>query len=158
MGTVVPLEELKTIREEFHRQKKVVVFTNGCFDIIHRGHIEYLTNARSLGDILIVGVNTDNSIKRIKGEKRPIVPEADRAFIVANLAPVDHVCLFDEDTPYELIRQIVPDVLVKGADWKNDDIVGKDIVEQAGGHVRTIPFISNRSTSTIIEQILKRFS
>lgn len=157
MGRVVQRDELLQLRAAWKQQGKIVVFTNGCFDIIHRGHIEYLTKAKSLGDILVVGVNTDASTRRIKGDKRPIVPEDDRAFVVANLAPVDVVCLFDEDTPYELIHSIVPNVLVKGADWSVGDIVGKDIVENAGGKVMTIEYLPNRSTTSIIEQIIQRF-
>lgn len=157
MGVVVHLDKLVRLRNALKTRQKKVVFTNGCYDIIHRGHVEYFTRAKALGDILFVGVNTDASVKRIKGEKRPIVHEDDRAFIVANLSPVDYVCLFDEDTPYNLIKAVVPDILVKGADWKIDDIVGKDIVEQAGGVVQTIEFIPSRSTTNIIQEILKRF-
>lgn len=158
MGIVLALNELKTKRTQFREKRASVVFTNGCFDIVHRGHIEYLLRAKALGDVLIVGINTDDSVRRIKGEKRPIVPASDRAFVVANLSPVDFVCTFGEDTPFRLIEEIVPDILVKGADWKVDDIVGKDVVEAAGGRVETIEFIPNRSTSNIIERILERFS
>lgn len=158
MGKVVTLEELITIRTSLRQDKKKVVFTNGVFDIIHRGHIEYLTQAKTLGDILIVGVNTDESVRRIKGDKRPIVEQEDRAFVLANIIPVDYICLFDEDTPEKLIATIVPDVLVKGADWKLPDIVGKEIVEKAGGVVTTINFTPNRSTSSIVDRILTRFN
>ena len=158
MGTVVSMGTLKSIRDNLRAERKRVVFTNGCFDIIHRGHIEYLTKAKALGDILIVGINTDASVRRIKGERRPIVCEEDRAFIVANLTPVDYVCTFDEDTPFTIVTKLQPDVLGKGADWKIDDIVGKDIVESTGGRVATIDFIPNRSSSSIIERILERFS
>lgn len=158
MGNVIDLEPLKAERERLRRQKKKVVFTNGCFDIIHRGHIEYLSRSKALGDVLIVGVNTDRSVNRIKGPARPIVPEDDRAYIVANLSPVDYVCLFDQDTPFEVISSLVPDVLVKGADWKVDEIVGKDVVERSGGTVATIDFLPNHSTSAIIRTIVKRFS
>lgn len=158
MGIVLSLIELKAKRTQFREKCASVVFTNGCFDIVHRGHIEYLQRAKALGNVLIVGINTDDSVRRIKGEKRPIVPAEDRAFVVANLSPVDFVCTFDEDTPYRLITELVPDILVKGADWKVDDIVGKDVVEATGGRVATIEFIPNRSTSNIIERILERFS
>ena len=158
MGTVVTREELKSIRGTLRRKNKKVVFTNGVFDIIHRGHIEYLQKARSAGDVLVVGMNTDASVHRIKGDKRPIVDQNDRAFVLSNLLPVDYVCLFDEDTPLSLITDIVPDVLVKGADWNLNAIVGKDIVEKAGGTVATIEFIPNRSTTSIIDRILERFS
>ena len=158
MGKVVAAAELQKIREALRAEKKTAVFTNGCFDLIHRGHIEYLTHAKALGDVLIVGVNDDAGVSRLKGKGRPIVAEDDRAYIVANLAPVDYVCLFTEDTPLELIGAIVPDVLVKGADWKLDDIVGKEIVERAGGRVATIPFVAHRSTTGIIDRIIERFS
>ncbi|MBI5214672.1 MAG: D-glycero-beta-D-manno-heptose 1-phosphate adenylyltransferase [Ignavibacteriae bacterium] len=157
MGKLVTLPELLEIRKTAKSQKKTVVFTNGCYDIIHRGHLEYFLKAKALGDFLVVGVNTDDSVRRIKGEKRPIVPDEDRAFIVANLSPVDYVCLFSEDTPFNLIQALVPDVLVKGADWKVDDIVGKDIVERVGGKVSTIEFVPTKSTSNIIEEILRRY-
>lgn len=158
MGNIISIKELQSQREQLRQQKKKVVFTNGCFDIIHRGHIEYLTKSKALGDILIVGINTDDSVRRIKGEQRPIVPEEDRAYVVANLLPVDYVCTFSEDTPLALITALVPDILVKGADWNIDSIVGKDVVEAAGGKVATIDFVPNRSTSNIIERILERFS
>ena len=158
MGKITEVKELQRIRTALRDGRKKVVFTNGCFDIIHRGHVEYLTKAKSFGDVLIVGMNSDASARRIKGEKRPIVPEVDRAFIIANLSCVDYVCIFDEDTPYEIIKAIVPDVLVKGADWKMNEIVGKDIVEQAGGVVSTIEFVPNRSTTDIIERVLKAYS
>jgi rfaE bifunctional protein nucleotidyltransferase chain/domain len=158
MGRVVGIGELKTIRADLRRNRKKVVFTNGVFDLIHRGHIEYLTKARALGDVLIVGVNDDASVRRIKGSNRPVVNESDRAFIVAHLTPVDYACLFSEDTPFETIKALVPDVLVKGADWKIDDIVGKDIVEGAGGTVSAIEVVPDHSSSGIIARILERFS
>ena len=157
MGQVVDLDELKRIREHLRRQNKKVVFTNGCFDLIHRGHVEYLLKAKSLGDVLVVGINTDDSVRRIKGKRRPITLESDRGFILANLAPVDYVCAFEQDTPQKLIRALLPDVLLKGADWKIDEIVGKDLVENAGGKVVTIDFVPNQSTTNIIERILERF-
>lgn len=158
MGKVLNIHELKSVRETLRRQNKKVVFTNGVFDIIHRGHIEYLTKAKSLGDVLVVGVNTDSSVHRIKGDKRPIVSEEDRAYIVANLSPVDYVCLFGEDTPSDLISTIVPDILVKGADWNINEIVGKDVVEKSGGRVMIIDFIPDRSTTSIIDLIIERFA
>ncbi|HTX17613.1 MAG TPA: D-glycero-beta-D-manno-heptose 1-phosphate adenylyltransferase [Bacteroidota bacterium] len=153
MGKVFSLSELEGIRRDWKSSGKKVVFTNGVFDILHRGHLEYLAGAKSLGDRLIVGVNSDASVKRIKGPLRPVVGEADRAFIVSQLVPVDAVCLFGEETPYELIKALLPDVLVKGADWKVDDVVGKDVVEEAGGRVLTLPFVPGRSTTTIIGKI-----
>ncbi len=146
--------ELGDIRKEFEAAGKRLVFTNGCFDILHRGHVEYLQQARQLGDALIVGLNSDNSTRRLKGEFRPIVPQDDRAFILASLFAVDFVSIFDEDTPYDLISVAQPDILVKGGDYKIDDIVGKDIVEARGGKVLTIPFVANRSTTNIVQQIV----
>jgi len=153
MGAVLPRTDLTALRQQFKKTGKRVVFTNGCFDILHRGHVDYLTKAKSLGDILIVGLNTDRSVRRLKGAGRPVVEEEDRAAVLAALAAVDYVCLFDEDTPYELIRALVPDILVKGADWSVNDVVGKDIVEAVGGSVKTIEFLPNRSTSKIIQKI-----
>jgi len=158
MGKIVDIKQLVKIRANCRRQGKRVVFTNGVFDILHRGHVEYLTNAKKLGNILIVGVNSDKSVRRIKGKKRPILTEQDRAYIVANLLPVDYVCIFNEDTPFNLISEIIPDVLVKGADWKTEDIVGKDIVEKSGGVVKSITLTRGKSTTSIINKILKRFS
>jgi D-beta-D-heptose 7-phosphate kinase/D-beta-D-heptose 1-phosphate adenosyltransferase len=158
MGRLYSLPDLVQMRRGCRERKQRVVFTNGVFDILHRGHVEYLSKAKALGDILVVGVNADVSVRRIKGDKRPIVPEADRAFIVASLATVDAACLFDDDTPLELIRSLLPDVLVKGADWERDAIVGKDVVEAAGGAVKTIEFLPERSTSGIIERILERYA
>jgi len=158
MGRIVSREELQSIRTGLRGQKKRVVFTNGVFDLIHRGHIDYLTKAKALGDVLIVGVNGDDSVRRIKGSNRPLVEETDRLFIVANLSPVDYACLFHEDTPFELIRQLTPDVLVKGADWSVKDIVGKDIVEASGGTVAAIDLVPDHSTSRLIAKILERFS
>jgi rfaE bifunctional protein nucleotidyltransferase chain/domain len=154
MGKFVALTDLVRRRHEWKQSRKKVVFTNGCFDIIHRGHVDYLEKAKALGDILIVGLNADTSVRRLKGLQRPIVEEEDRAHVLAGLQSVDYVCLFAEDTPYEIIKALVPDVLVKGADWSVDAVVGKDLVESAGGSVQTIQFLPNRSTSRIIDKIL----
>ena len=132
-----------------------VVFTNGVFDLLHPGHVRYLRRARALGDALVVGVNTDRSVRAIKGETRPVTPEGERAEILAALACVDVVVLFDEETPYELIRRIQPDVLVKGADWSEASMIGRDIVEARGGRVVRIPFETGYSTTSIIEKIGK---
>ncbi len=134
---------------------KTIVFTNGCFDIIHRGHVDYLRKAKALGDILIVGLNSDSSVRRIKGENRPIVPEGDRAAVLSELRSVDFVVPFEEDTPEILIEKIAPDILVKGSDWQKADIVGADFVERHGGKVATIKLTEGRGTSQIIERILK---
>lgn len=158
MGTVYSLKEIQQRRAQWKQQNKKVVFTNGVFDILHRGHVEYLLSAKKLGDILIVGLNSDASVRRIKGPLRPVVTEKDRAFVLSQLSSVDAVCLFDEDTPYTLIAAVVPDILVKGADYTPDTIVGRDIVENAGGHVRTVDFVPDRSTTNIIDTIIQRFS
>lgn len=131
-------------------QGRKIVFTNGCFDILHRGHIEYLSQARDLGDVLIIGLNTDASVKRIKGDGRPVQDENSRALILATLRFVEAVVLFDEDTPYNLIELVKPDVLVKGGDYTEDNIVGADIVKANGGEVVTIPLTEGYSTSKIL--------
>lgn len=156
MNYLKNIDELCVIRKELKKENKKVVFTNGCFDILHAGHVDYLSKAKSFGDILIVALNSDSSVSRIKGDKRPIVPLIERAFIISNLKAVDFVTFFEEDTPYETIKILVPDILVKGADWKIDDIVGKDIVESAGGKVETIEFVNFQSTTNIIKTILER--
>jgi rfaE bifunctional protein nucleotidyltransferase chain/domain len=150
---IVELEELLELLEKV-RGKKKIVFTNGCFDILHAGHADYLNKARSLGDILVVGINSDTSMRRIKGEKRPILPQQMRAYLLDNLKPVDYVVIFEEDTPLELIKAIKPDVLVKGADWDLERIVGADFVLSYGGRVERIAFSFDISTSKVIERIL----
>lgn len=142
---------------ERHKEDRIV-FTNGCFDILHAGHITYLNEARSLGDVLVVGLNSDSSIKRLKGDKRPILPEQERKFILENLKSVDHVELFYEDTPYDLIKKINPSILVKGGDWTPDQIVGSDIVLSAGGEVRSLIFVDGHSTTNIVEKIVATYS
>jgi rfaE bifunctional protein nucleotidyltransferase chain/domain len=139
------------------RGKKKIVFTNGCFDILHAGHADYLNKAKSLGDILVVGINSDASVRRIKGEKRPILPQQMRAYLLDNLKPVDYVVIFEEDTPWELIKAIKPDVLVKGADWDLDRIVGADFVLSYGGRVERIAFSFDISTSKVVERILELY-
>lgn len=158
MNCLKSLEEIKLIRSALKADNKKVVFTNGCFDIIHAGHIDYLNKAKALGDVLIVGLNTDNSVKRIKGDKRPIISEDERAEIISNLKPIDYVVFFDEDTPAELINDLVPDILIKGADWKTDEIVGGETVLANGGEVKTIEFVNDQSTSKIIDLITNRYS
>jgi rfaE bifunctional protein nucleotidyltransferase chain/domain len=150
---IVELKELLGLLEKV-RGKKKIVFTNGCFDILHAGHADYLNKAKSLGDILVVGINSDDSVRRIKGEKRPILPQQMRAYLLDNLKPVDYVVIFEEDTPLELIKAIKPDVLVKGADWDLERIVGADFVLSYGGRVERIPFSFDISTSKVIERIL----
>jgi D-beta-D-heptose 7-phosphate kinase/D-beta-D-heptose 1-phosphate adenosyltransferase len=155
MGRLLGIRELLRIRRSLRRRGKTVVFTNGVFDIIHRGHVEYLAKARALGDVLVVGLNTDASIRRIKGRNRPINPGTDRAAVLSMLSPVDYVCFFREDTPRRLIARLLPDVLVKGADWKRNSIVGKEIVEGNGGIVKTVRLTPRRSTTSIIARVWK---
>jgi rfaE bifunctional protein nucleotidyltransferase chain/domain len=130
-----------------------LVFTNGVFDLMHRGHVDYLWRARTLGDLLVVGVNTDESVRRLKGPGRPLTPQQDRCYLLAGLACVDAVTLFDEDTPAELIRALVPDVLVKGGDYRPDEVVGRDTVEAAGGRLVLLPFVEGRSTTALLKKI-----
>ncbi len=153
---IMKIKNWKEITEKVRELKtkgKEIVFTNGCFDIIHAGHIQYLDDAKDCGDILIVGLNSDVSIKKIKGEFRPINNEQDRAAVLSALEMVDYVVIFDQETPYELINIIMPDFLVKGGDWKVHEIIGSDIVEASGGVVKSLPFRKGYSTSAIIERI-----
>ncbi len=155
MTGVFPREELSAILGTLRENGKKVVFTNGVFDILHKGHVDYLNQAKVLGDVLVVAINSDASVRRIKGVNRPIVPQLDRACLVSNLKSVDYVCIFDEDTPYETIKLLRPDLLVKGADWKIEDVVGRDIVEGRGGKVVTIQYLEGKSTTNIIKKILE---
>jgi len=148
MAEILGWKELKAEREKLKAAGKKVVFTNGCFDILHAGHVKYLAQAKALGDVLIVALNTDGSVSKIK-PGRPVVTEAQRAEVVAHLAMVDYVTLFDEDTPYELIRFLMPDVLVKGGDWKKEEIVGSDIVPET----HSLPYVQGVSTTEILEKI-----
>ncbi len=150
---ILSADEMRAERGRLHAEGKTLVFTNGCFDILHRGHVEYLSKASDMGDVLVVGLNTDASVKRLKGESRPINDEQARALILASLGFVDAVVLFDEDTPYELIKAIRPDVLVKGADYKPEEIVGYDIVTSYGGKVETVPLVEGYSTTSIISNL-----
>jgi rfaE bifunctional protein nucleotidyltransferase chain/domain len=147
------LKRLKTHRTAGDK----IVFTNGCFDILHAGHVEYLTAARAEGEVLVVGLNSDASVRIIKGENRPIVQEDHRASVLAGLECVNYVTLFEDPDPFRLIRAILPDVLIKGADWEEGEIIGADIVKQQGGRVVRVPFVSDTSTSKIIETILRNF-
>ena len=156
MGRIVDLQEMIAIRGELRHHGQRLVFTNGVFDLLHRGHVEYLQTARPLGDILVVGINTDASVRRLKGEARPLVPLEDRAFILAALECVDYVVPFAEDTPEKVIRALLPEVLVKGADYKIEEIVGHDIVLAAGGRVERITLSPGRATTNLIETILER--
>ncbi len=147
-------KDLSNLILKWREKNQKIVFTNGCFDLLHLGHVDYLAKAKDLGDRLIIGVNTDSSVKRLKGDNRPLQDENSRLHILAALHSVDAVVLFDEDTPYELIKKIQPDVLVKGADYKIENIVGYDIVTSRGGSVQTIEFIEGYSTTKIEQRIL----
>jgi D-beta-D-heptose 7-phosphate kinase/D-beta-D-heptose 1-phosphate adenosyltransferase len=152
-ASAVPPSEHKRL-EAWRAAGDHIVFTNGVFDLLHRGHVEYLEEARALGDRLVVGVNSDASVRRIKGPERPLVPGAERAEILAALACVDLAILFDEDTPERLIREVRPDVLVKGGDWTPDRIVGREFVESLGGRVVSVPLREGLSTTALIERIV----
>lgn len=142
-------------RERLRREGKRVVFTNGCFDLLHPGHVRYLAEARSLGDALIVALNSDRSVRLLKGEGRPILAEGERAELIAALEAVDFVVVFDEDTPRELIARLLPDVLVKGGDWPVEKIAGREEVEAVGGKAVSLPYVEGSSTSEIIDRIRK---
>ncbi len=157
MEKIVSLDQLVRIRKRAKRNRQKVVFTNGCFDILHRGHIECLKKAKDFGDLLILGLNSDSSVKKLKGDKRPIMPQEDRAAILASLEMVDYVCIFDEETPRRIITALIPDVLVKGGDYKKKMIVGKEVVEAHGGNVLTIKEVKAKSTKNIIRKILARY-
>ena len=144
---------LQRIKETHQR----IVFTNGCFDLLHRGHIEYLAKAASLGDVLVVGLNTDASVQRLKGPNRPLVDQQSRALLLAALHCVSGVVFFDQDTPYELIKKVKPDILVKGADYKAEDIVGYDVVKAHGGHVVTIELTDGFSTTALVQKIVDAY-
>lgn len=155
---ILDILELSSIVNTLKQDGKRIVFTNGCFDIIHVGHVRYLKEARELGDVLVVGLNSDISVRTIKGSNRPIVPQGERAEVLSSLKYVDYVVIFGEPDPYNTIAAIKPDVLVKGGDWGIDKIIGRDIVESYGGKVCTIPFIEGASSSGIIEDILTKYS
>lgn len=157
MGTIVTLRKLLRIRRRLRREKRSVVFTNGTFDILHRGHVEYLAAARREGDVLVVGLNSDASIRRIKGPCRPINAVKDRACVLAALRSVDYICVFGGDTPAQLIARLIPDVLVKGADWSRNAIVGADVVEHHGGRVKRIRLTPGRSTTATVTRILRAY-
>jgi len=151
-------EELQGTIEKLGKRGKRVVFTNGCFDLLHVGHLRYLEKARSLGDILVVGVNSDRSVQRLKGPRRPILPLEERMEILSGLGCVDSITSFEESTPLELITFLKPHILVKGGDWSRETIVGREIVEGLGGEVVALPFFEGNSTSNLIETILKRYA
>jgi D-beta-D-heptose 7-phosphate kinase/D-beta-D-heptose 1-phosphate adenosyltransferase len=158
MEKILPREPLREKLEGLKGEGKKIIFTNGCFDIIHAGHVRYLEEAKKLGDILVLALNSDSSVKTIKGEKRPIVPQEERAIVVGALESVDYVTLFDEETPLRLIEYLRPHVLVKGGDWKEENVVGREAVSHWGGCVVIIPEIPGASTTNVIEKIRNNFS
>ena len=153
MSKIVDLQALLDARARMKLAGKLLVFTNGCFDLIHAGHVRYLTQARALGDALVVALNSDRSVRALKGEGRPILNEQERAEVIAALEAVDYVIIFDEETPRELIATLLPDVLVKGGDWPLDQIIGRDEVEGVGGRVLSLPYVEGSSTTEIIDRI-----
>lgn len=151
---MTPALDQNTLLERFGRPREDrLVFTNGCFDLLHRGHVEYLTQARGLGDALVVGLNTDRSVRALKGSGRPLMGEDDRAALLTALEVVDAVVLFDDDTPARLIEALLPDVLVKGGDYTVDQVVGREVVEAAGGRVEIIPFLPGYSTTDLLDRL-----
>ena len=154
MRKILSQEQLSGVLSRLHRQGKRIVFTNGCFDLVHAGHIHTLTQAKTFGDILVVGINSDASVQRLKGTTRPILDQKSRLTLLAALAVVDYVTTFAEDTPLALIRALQPHILVKGGDWTPDAIVGKDFVEQNGGRAVSVPYQDGFSTTQMIDRIL----
>jgi D-beta-D-heptose 7-phosphate kinase/D-beta-D-heptose 1-phosphate adenosyltransferase len=149
------LDELLKIREELKRQNKSVVFTNGCFDLLHSGHVHIFREAKKLGDEFIVAVNEDESVRKIKGESRPIFPLDERLEVLESIEEIDHLLSFSEETPRRIIAALRPDILVKGGDWAPEEVVGREEVEQTGGRVMIIPYLEGRSTSEIVERIIR---
>jgi len=154
---VVSREKLQKILDRLKGQGSRIVFTNGCFDILHAGHVQYLAEARNCGDLLVVGLNSDRSVRSIKGDARPVVHEEDRAFVLASLKMVDYVTIFNEDTPLQLIEYLRPHVIVKGGDWTEDSVVGRETVMKDGGIVKIIPLMEGRSTTNLIEKIMTAY-
>lgn len=152
-GKLKSLEELKSIASQAKARGQKIVFTNGCFDILHRGHLHLLRESKALGDLLIVAINSDRSVQQIKGSARPVISQAGRAELIAALEMVDYVILFDEVDPYRLIEELRPNILAKGGDWSTDQVIGGDIVERGGGRVAVIPYLKGFSTTEIIERV-----
>ncbi|MCB5261143.1 MAG: D-glycero-beta-D-manno-heptose 1-phosphate adenylyltransferase [Candidatus Cloacimonetes bacterium] len=150
---IVPSIEIADISEDLHLSGQQIVFTNGCFDIIHAGHVAYLSQAKALGDILVVGLNSDASVKRLKGDSRPINTQQNRALVLAAFSFVDYVVIFEQNTPLALIKEVEPDILVKGGDWQASEIVGADYVMAHGGRVQSLSFVEGLSTTSIIEKL-----
>lgn len=156
-GRILTQAALQQALMKDRRARRRVAFTNGCFDLLHAGHVQYLARIKRLADRLVVGINSDASMRRLKGPGRPLVPQRDRAQVLAGLQSVDYVTVFDDDTPLDLIRAVRPDVLAKGADWASGEIIGADVVRRAGGRVVRIPLLIGRSTSRLIERIVARY-
>jgi D-beta-D-heptose 7-phosphate kinase/D-beta-D-heptose 1-phosphate adenosyltransferase len=150
-------KELLRIIKNLKAKGKQIVFTNGCFDVLHLGHVRYLEEAKALGDVLVVGVNSDSSVRKLKGPKRPILPEQERTEILSGLGCVDYITIFNEADPLKLITSLKPNLLVKGGDWTREQIVGREVVERSGGELVIIPFVNGASTSNVIDTILKRY-
>ena len=144
--------------KKLKKQGKKIVFTNGCYDLLHGGHVRFLAAAKKMGDVLVLALNSDASVRRIKGPKRPVTNQDERAEVMSALESVDIVTIFDENDPYNIIKDIVPDVLVKGGDWALDKIIGADIVQAAGGKVRNVPYVKGKSTTNIIAKVMKYYS
>jgi D-beta-D-heptose 7-phosphate kinase/D-beta-D-heptose 1-phosphate adenosyltransferase len=156
-GKIKTREELQRLIHNLKRSGKRIVFTNGCFDILHVGHVRYLEQAKSLGDVLVVGINSDRSVRGLKGPRRPILPVEERGEILSGLGSTDYITVFDEPTPFELISFLQPDVLVKGGDWTPEQVVGREFVEGSGGRVVILPFVEGSSTTNIIDVILEKY-
>lgn len=157
-GKIKSRRQLRPLLKRLQARGRRIVFTNGCFDLLHVGHIRYLEKARKMGDALVVGLNSDRSVRRIKDRGRPIIPEKERAELLAALACVDYVTVFDEPDPKRLIQGLNPDILAKGGDWPKDRIIGGDLVRARGGKVVTIPLVPHASTSHIIHRVLRRYA
>ncbi len=155
-GKLKSASALAGIAANIKRRGKKIVFTNGCFDILHAGHVEYLSKARKMGDILVIGLNSDGSVKKLKGDSRPVNNEVDRAKVLSALYFVDYVTIFSEETPERLIKKIKPDYLVKGGDWTEEKIAGANFVKSYGGKVKIVPFVAGYSTSSVIDKIAKK--
>ena len=156
-GKILPRKELATLLEPLRLAGKTIVFTNGCFDLLHAGHVKYLQQARALGDLLVLGLNSDASIRRLKGDKRPLLDESERAQILAALDCIDYLTIFNEDTPLELLTVLQPKILVKGEDYQPEEVVGKELIESYGGRVELIQFVDGKSTTNIIDKVLSRY-
>ena len=157
LAEIVSTDRVAAVFLKLKKSGKTVVFTNGCFDIVHAGHVDYMDKAKKLGDVLVVGVNSDASVKSIKGKARPIVTLENRLRLLQGLSSIDYLCAFEEDTPLELIKKVRPNILVKGEDWKDKGVVGEDVVKADGGKVELIELLPGISTGIIIDKILKAY-